>query len=65
MENLRIGFLGNIGVGKSTLVQAAKTPPLCDLLLDAIPRRNLGDQVYVFDEHFNPVIMLILLRWNF
>ncbi len=57
MENLRIGFLGNIGVGKSTLVQAAKTPPLCDLLLDAIPRRNLGDQVYVFDEHFNPVIL--------
>ena len=57
MENLRLGIIGNIGVGKSTLVQASKTPPLCDVLLDSIPNRNLGIKVHTFEEHFNPDIL--------
>lgn len=57
MENLRIGIVGNIGVGKSTLVNAAIKPPLCDVLLDVIPNRNKLLKVHAFKEEFNPIVL--------
>ncbi|HII72452.1 TPA: deoxynucleoside kinase [Candidatus Woesearchaeota archaeon] len=57
MENLRIGIVGNIGVGKSTLVEAATRPPLSDLLLSCLPSRTDEDKVHAFPEEFNPVVL--------
>jgi len=57
MENLRIGIVGNIGVGKSTLVQAASTEPLKDLLLSVYPERDGTEGVYAFAEKFNPTVL--------
>lgn len=57
MENLRIGIIGNIGVGKSTLVTKAKTEPYREQLLSLF----LGDQkdvdIHTFEETFNPVVL--------
>jgi deoxyadenosine/deoxycytidine kinase len=57
MENLRIGIVGNIGVGKSTLVNAAIKPPLSDLLLSVFPVRDGTEKVHAFKEAFNPVVL--------
>ncbi len=57
MENIRIGIVGNIGVGKSTLVNAAIRPPLCDVLLDVIPNRSKRLKVHAFKEEFNPIVL--------
>lgn len=57
MEHLRIGIVGNIGVGKSILVEAASKPPLSDLLLSAIPDKTGEEKVYAFQETFNPKIL--------
>ena len=40
MENLRIGIAGNIGVGKSTLVDATIKSPLDEILLNEFPSRE-------------------------
>lgn len=57
MEHLRIGIVGNIGVGKSTLVEAASQAPLNKLLLDTIPNRAPEAQVFAFQEEFNPTVL--------
>jgi deoxyadenosine/deoxycytidine kinase len=57
MEHLRIGIVGNIGVGKSTLVDAASTEPLNEILLGTIPERSGDERVYAFQEEFNPVVL--------
>lgn len=57
MEHLRIGIVGNIGVGKSTLVEAAARKPFCDLLLSTIPNKTGEEKVYAFQEKFNPKIL--------
>jgi len=57
MEHLRIGIVGNIGVGKSTLVEAASNEPLNQILLDTIPNRPAAAQVHAFPEEFNPQVL--------
>ena len=56
MENLRIGIVGNIGVGKSTLVEAASTPPLNQILLSLLPEEN-HHKIHAFPEEFNPEVL--------
>ncbi|MBN2723196.1 MAG: deoxynucleoside kinase [Deltaproteobacteria bacterium] len=57
MENLRIGIVGNIGVGKSTLVKAASSEPYKNILLETLPGRSISDNVSVFEEEFNPEVL--------
>lgn len=56
MEHLRIGIVGNIGVGKSTLVKAACSEPLNKILLSTIPNTG-NEKVYSFKEKFNPDVL--------
>lgn len=57
MEHLRIGIVGNIGVGKSTLVEAASQKPYNEILLSTIPNRIGDEKVYTFQEEFNPKVL--------
>jgi deoxyadenosine/deoxycytidine kinase len=57
MEHLRIGIVGNIGVGKSTLVDAAAEAPLNEILLSTIPNRTGEEKVFAFQEKFNPKVL--------
>lgn len=57
MENLRIGIIGNIGVGKSTLVTKAKTQPYKNRLLSLFPGETQDADIHTFDETFNPVVL--------
>ena len=57
MEHLRIGIIGNIGVGKSTLVKAASTKPLDEILLRTIPNRTGEEKIFAFQEEFNPQVL--------
>jgi deoxyadenosine/deoxycytidine kinase len=57
MENLRIGIIGNIGVGKSTLVKAAKREPYKTRLLCLFPEDKCDADVHTFDETFNPMVL--------
>jgi deoxyadenosine/deoxycytidine kinase len=57
MENLRIGIIGNIGVGKSTLVTKAKTEPYKNRLLSLFPGESQGADIHTFDETFNPLVL--------
>ncbi|MFO7896255.1 MAG: deoxynucleoside kinase [Candidatus Cloacimonadales bacterium] len=57
MEHLRIGIVGNIGVGKSTLVEAASSEPLKQILLETIPNRPENATVHAFQEEFNPLVL--------
>ncbi len=57
MENLRIGIIGNIGVGKSTLVTKAKSEPFKNRLLSLFPGETQGADIHTFDETFNPVVL--------
>jgi deoxyadenosine/deoxycytidine kinase len=57
MENLRIGIVGNIGVGKSTLVDAAQNEPLNEILLSILPNRTGKEKIYSFQEEFNPKVL--------
>ena len=45
MEHLRIGIVGNIGVGKSTLVKAASSKPLNKILLEIVKLNKTNDYV--------------------
>ncbi len=56
MENLRIGIVGNIGVGKSTLVEAASSPPLDRILLSLLPEEK-HQKIHAFPEEFNPEVL--------
>lgn len=57
LENLRIGIVGNIGVGKSTLIQAATKAPLDKVLLDCFPDSRGKAKVNVFPEEFNSQVL--------
>ena len=57
MENLRIGVVGNIGVGKSTLIDAMQFPPLSTKLLSHFPSTDGDERVHSFQEHFNPNVL--------
>lgn len=57
MEHLRIGIVGNIGVGKSTLVNAASSEPLNKILLETIPNCPKEAAVHAFQEEFNPQVL--------
>lgn len=57
MEHLRVGIVGNIGVGKSTLVEAASKEPFSEILLSTIPNRLGDEKVYAFQEEFNPKVL--------
>jgi deoxyadenosine/deoxycytidine kinase len=53
MENLRIGIIGNIGVGKSTLIEALQTPELSNILLTCFPYLEGDEKVHTFQEEFD------------
>jgi deoxyadenosine/deoxycytidine kinase len=57
MENLRIGVVGNIGVGKSTLIEAMQAPPLSTQLLSHFPSTDGDARVHSFQEHFCPKVL--------
>jgi deoxyadenosine/deoxycytidine kinase len=57
MENLRIGIIGNIGVGKSTFVQNLQTPELSKILLTCFPALEGDEEVLSFREEFDPVVL--------
>ncbi len=57
MEHLRIGIVGNIGVGKSTLVESALAEPFSEVLLQTLPSRTGEEKIYAFKEEFNPKVL--------
>lgn len=57
MENLRIGVVGSIGVGKTTLIEAMQTPPLSTQLLNHFPSADGDERVHSFQEQFNPNVL--------
>lgn len=57
MENIRIGIVGNIGVGKSTFIEAASTAPLNKILTSVYPKPNGTEGVFAFPEKFNPIVL--------
>ena len=57
MENLRIGVIGNIGAGKSTLTEAMQQDPLSRRLLALFPHREGDEKVYTYPETFRPEVL--------
>ncbi|MDD4666987.1 MAG: deoxynucleoside kinase, partial [Candidatus Cloacimonetes bacterium] len=57
MENIRIGIVGNIGVGKSTFIEAASSAPLNKVLTSVYPKPNGREGVFAFPERFNPLVL--------
>ncbi|MFO8144234.1 MAG: deoxynucleoside kinase [Candidatus Syntrophosphaera sp.] len=57
MENIRIGIVGNIGVGKSTFIEAASSAPLNKILSSVYPKPNGTEGVFAFAERFNPIVL--------
>ena len=57
MENLRIGIIGNIGVGKSTFVENLKKPDLAKILLSSFPTNNMNQEIHTFHEEFDPMVL--------
>lgn len=57
MENLRIGIVGNIGVGKSTLIERMKQPSLATKLLSNFPSTDGGEEVHSFKERFSSKVL--------
>jgi len=57
MENLRIGIIGNIGVGKSTFVKNLKKPALAKILLSAFANLSGEEKIHSFREEFDPVVL--------
>jgi deoxyadenosine/deoxycytidine kinase len=57
MENIRIGIVGNIGVGKSTFIEAASTAPLNKILKSVYPKPDGTEGVFAFQERFNPIVL--------
>ncbi len=68
MENFRIGIIGNIGAGKSTLVKAAKEKPFCDILMEHFPSLRGNANVHSFKEEFicseEMLIIIAMLEVN-
>lgn len=57
MENLRIGVAGNIGVGKSTLIEALQHPPFSNILLEHYPSHYGSETVCTFPESFTDEVL--------
>ncbi|HJN37715.1 MAG TPA: deoxynucleoside kinase [Gammaproteobacteria bacterium] len=57
MKNLRIAIIGNIGVGKSTLIEALEKSPLKEILLSMCNSYELEKNLYVFPEEFDPKVL--------
>jgi len=57
MENLRIGIVGNIGVGKSTLIEALQNPSLSKILLTCFPNPEGNEKVLTFPEEFDEQVL--------
>ncbi len=57
MENYRIGVIGNIGAGKSTLIDAFKQKPLSTQLMSVWPDKTDEEQLHTFAEEFNPEVL--------
>lgn len=57
MENLCIGIVGNIGVGKSTLIEALKSSPLSERLMSAWPNKTGDEGLHTFPEQFDPNVL--------
>ncbi len=58
MENLRIGIIGNIGAGKSTLIKMIKSEPyLSKILLDVWPDKGQGEDIHTFPESFDKEVL--------
>ena len=53
MENLKIAIIGNIGAGKSTLIESFKTPELSKILLSCFPKLEGHEKVQTFEEEFD------------
>lgn len=57
MENIRIGIVGNIGVGKSTFIEAASSVPLSKILSSVYPKPKDCEGIFAFPEKFNPIVL--------
>ena len=57
MENLRIGIIGNIGVGKSTLIESLKKAPLSNRLLEIWPDKTDEENLHTFPEEFDAGVL--------
>lgn len=57
MENLRIGIVGNIGVGKSTLIEKLQTPALSNILLKCFSVLDGDEKVQTFPEEFDDKVL--------
>ena len=57
VENLRIGIAGNIGVGKSTLIETLQKKPYCDMLLERYPSQYNDAKVCTFPEQFTDEVL--------
>jgi deoxyadenosine/deoxycytidine kinase len=57
MENLRIGIVGNIGVGKSTFVEALKSNELGKILLSCFPTLSGQEEIHTFEERFDQTVL--------
>ena len=62
MENLRIGIIGNIGVGKSTFVENLQKPELAKILLANFPNRTEHEKIHTFREEFDPIVLEAFYR---
>lgn len=57
MENLRIGIVGNIGVGKSTLIENLQTTALSKILLGCFKTLDGDEKVQTFPEEFDENVL--------
>ena len=57
MEHIRIGIIGNIGVGKSTLSDAIASEEFREQFLNIIADRKGDEQIHIFTEEFNPKVL--------
>lgn len=57
MENLRIGVVGNIGVGKSTLISRLKQEPLASILKKHCPNTSSHQVIHTFAEEFSTEVL--------
>ena len=57
MKNLRIAIIGNIGVGKSTLIEPLETTSLKEKLLAICDCYELEKNLHVFPEEFDPKVL--------
>ena len=62
MENLKIAIIGNIGAGKTSLIEAFKEPKLSEILLSCFVNREGNEKVHTFEEEFDPDIIDVFYK---